>query len=155
MLAACGGDDDATVAPTEPAPVVTSADTAAPATAPATDPPTDTAAPVTEPTEAPADTEAPDTTIDEGAAPVFPIATEVVGGQPTGGVRSYLVEMGQTVEITITSDVADEAHLHGYDLDADLEPGVPAVFTFTADMVGSFEMELHDAGTLLFYLDVV
>ncbi len=70
-------------------------------------------------------------------------------------MRSYLVEAGTTVEITVVSDTDDEGHLHGYDLEMPVTAGQPAVLTFTADMVGSFEYEFHESGALLFYLDVV
>lgn len=182
--AACGGDDSGTTdtaAPVTPAPTAAPVTeppateppaTQAPTTSvavteppatepPATEPPA-TEPPATEPpaTEPPA-TEAPETlpeiesphgSVGENGA--FQITSTVVGGQPEGGVRSYLVEAGMTVEITVVSDTPDEVHLHGYDIEGDLEPGVPFIMTFTASMTGSFELELHDSGALLLYLDV-
>lgn len=176
---ACGGDDTASsdsAAPVTPAPTEAPATeppsteppvTEPPATEPpATDAPTTSVAvtepPATEPTATePPVTEAP-MTIPEIESPhgsigdngAFQITSTVVGGQPEGGVRSYLVETGMTVEITVVSDTPDELHLHGYDIEADLEPGVPYVMTFTASQPGSFELELHDSGALLLYLDV-
>ena len=44
--------------------------------------------------------------------------------------------------------------MHGYDLDADLAPGAPAELTFDATIPGVFEVELHDAGTVLLSLQV-
>lgn len=142
-LVACGGDDGG--------------DSSAETSVVVTDAPSSTAAPSTEPSDtAPVTTEA--ASVEDSTAPggtaAFEIDVEVVGGEPAGGVRSYLVESGQTVQVTVVSDTADEAHLHGYDLDAELVPGTPATITFTADMAGSFEMELHESGALLFYLDV-
>jgi hypothetical protein len=147
-LAACS-DDESDIDST----VETTASVAAPATEAST-----TTAPTTQApdTVVPTQTEAPlDTTVQPSSAAVFAITADVRGGKPSGGVRSYLVEVGQTVEITITSDERDEAHLHGYDLDTNLEPGVAATLRFTADTAGSFEMEMHGSGALLFYLDVV
>jgi hypothetical protein len=176
---ACGGDDAGssdsaapvtpvpTEAPVTEPPATEPAVTEPPATdppvtePPATDPPV-TEPPATEPpTTEPPVTEAP-TTIAEIESPhgsigdngAFQITSTVVGGQPEGGVRSYLVEAGMTVEITVVSDTPDEVHLHGYDIEGDLEPGVPFVMTFTASQPGSFELELHDSGALLLYLDV-
>ena len=40
----------------------------------------------------------------------------IVGGQPQGGIARDSVAQGRNVVITVTSDVADEVHLHGYDL---------------------------------------
>ena len=59
-----------------------------------------------------------------------------------------------TVTLVITSDVADEVHVHGYDLEAALSPGQPAELTFDATIPGVFEVELHEAGTLLLTLQV-
>ena len=52
------------------------------------------------------------------------------------------------------ADVADEVHVHGYDLMADVSPGRAAVIAFRADAAGVFEVELEDAGKLLFRLRV-
>jgi hypothetical protein len=182
--AACGGDDSVTTdtaapvtpAPTE-APVTEPPATEPPATQPPATQPPATQPPATQPpaTEAPTTsvpateppaTEPPSTdtpmTIPEIESPhgsigdsgAFQITSTVIGGQPEGGVRSYLVEVGMTVEITVVSDTPDEVHLHGYDIEGDLEPGVPFIMTFTASQTGSFEVELHDSGALLLYLDV-
>jgi hypothetical protein len=45
-------------------------------------------------------------------------------------------------------------HVHGYDLTADLAAGTPAELSFTATIPGVFEVELHDAGTVLRSLQV-
>jgi hypothetical protein len=50
--------------------------------------------------------------------------------------------------------VADEVHVHGYDLTAALTPGQPTELTFAATIPGVFEVELHDAGTVLLTLQV-
>ena len=42
------------------------------------------------------------------------------------------------------SDVADEVHVHGYDLFADVAPGQPTRISFRADIVGRFDIELED-----------
>jgi hypothetical protein len=61
---------------------------------------------------------------------------------------------GQTVRITVTSDVADEAHVHGYDKGATLHPGTPATIEFVADQDGLFEVETHESGLQLLQLAV-
>jgi heme/copper-type cytochrome/quinol oxidase subunit 2 len=48
----------------------------------------------------------------------------------------------------------EEIHVHGYDLYADLVPGQTAQLAFTADLPGSYEVELHKAGRPLFQLRV-
>lgn len=82
------------------------------------------------------------------------LAVEVTGGQVTGDTGRVPVEVGEQVTVTVTGDAADELHLHGYDLLAPLAPGQPAVLEFTADIAGVFELELHDAGTVLMSLQV-
>ena len=62
--------------------------------------------------------------------------------------------MGEVVEIRVVADVADEIHVHGYDLTFPTEPGVPTVVTFTADAQGIFDVELEEAEIPLFELVV-
>ena len=50
--------------------------------------------------------------------------------------------------------MADEAHVHGYDREAELAPGTPATVRFAADIPGVFEVELHETGTVLLSLQV-
>ena len=71
------------------------------------------------------------------------------GASVVGGARDIEVERGDTVRIVVTSDAADEIHLHGYDITRNAAPGRPARFRFKADAEGAFEIESHvaaDAG---------
>ena len=86
---------------------------------------------------------------DEGTV----IEISVVGDEVTGGGR-HQVPLGETVVLRVTSDAADEVHLHGYDLSLDLPPGQPAVLRFDATIPGVFEAELHDAGIVLAELQI-
>lgn len=74
---------------------------------------------------------------------------EVRGGQVVGGVERVEADVGDTVALTVTSDVADHVHVHGYDLEAPVSPGEPAEVTFQADIPGVFEVELEDRGLQL------
>ena len=82
------------------------------------------------------------------------LTVEVTAGQVSGDTGRVPVPLGELVTLTVTSDAADELHLHGYDLTAQLEPGQPASLTFPADIAGVFEAELHEAGTVLLSLQV-
>jgi plastocyanin len=82
------------------------------------------------------------------------IEVEVAGGQVSGDTGRVPVTAGEQVTLVITSDVADEVHVHGYDLEAELSPGQPAEITFAATIPGVFEVELHEAGTQLLSLQV-
>jgi hypothetical protein len=78
----------------------------------------------------------------------------VAGGQVEGGVRDEQVAVGDEITIRVTADVADEIHVHGYELLADTLPGESVDLTFVADIPGQFEVELHDAGLVLLNLVV-
>ena len=61
---------------------------------------------------------------------------------------------GDHVDITITSDTADEVHVHGYDIEKPLTPGQPTEIQFDATQQGRFEVETHESGKTLFQLIV-
>jgi hypothetical protein len=82
------------------------------------------------------------------------VEVTVEGGQVSGDTGRVPVPLGETVTLTVTSDAADEVHLHGYDRTAPLVPGQPATLTFPADVPGVFEAELHGSGTVLLSLQV-
>src|SRR3954468_23106742 len=74
---------------------------------------------------------------------------DIKGGKPAGGVQNIKVKKGNNVTIVVSTDAHDVIHLHGYDIEKDVEPGKPATFKFTADIEGIFEIESHvaeDAG---------
>jgi heme/copper-type cytochrome/quinol oxidase subunit 2 len=78
----------------------------------------------------------------------------IAGGQVAGGLKHVQVGVGQPVTIRITSDVAEELHVHGYDLKRELTPGAPVELTFTADIPGVFEIELEHSGLKVAELQV-
>jgi hypothetical protein len=82
------------------------------------------------------------------------IEVTYAGGQVTGVDSRVEVALGEQVLLRITSDVAEEIHIHGYDLYLDVPAGGTAEQTFTADLPGAYEVELHDAGRPLFQLRV-
>lgn len=64
------------------------------------------------------------------------------------------VAKGSRIRLTVTSDIPDELHVHGYDRRATLSPGRPARLEFVADRTGLFEIETHSEHLLLFQLVV-
>ncbi|CCG02059.1 hypothetical protein [Blastococcus saxobsidens] len=82
------------------------------------------------------------------------IEVQLAGGAVSGDTGRVPVPLGEPVTVVVTGDVADELHLHGYDRTADLVPGRPAELSFDATIPGVFELELHDAGTVLLTLQV-
>lgn len=90
------------------------------------------------------------TTIEAG--PVE-IAVSVEAGSVEGGGR-ILVELNTEVRLIVAADVADEVHLHGYDIFVDVTPTTPATLEFVANIPGIFEVELESAGLVLLELVV-
>jgi hypothetical protein len=74
---------------------------------------------------------------------VTTIAIQVHGGKPVGGVVRKTVPKGATVQLVVRSDVADEVHVHGYDLHKDVRAGGRATIRFKASITGVFEAELE------------
>ena len=78
----------------------------------------------------------------------------VVGGVPKGGIVRKTVDKGDRVVLVVTSDVADEVHVHGYDLMRDVAAGGTARIRFRATLPGRFEVELEDRGVQIADLTV-
>lgn len=72
------------------------------------------------------------------------ITITVENGKPVGGVAKATVKQGEKVALIVHSDVADEVHLHGYDLHRDVDAGGTATIAFKAKIAGRFEAELED-----------
>jgi hypothetical protein len=79
----------------------------------------------------------------QAAAPAVP--TIVIGedGRPVGGVAEISVEAGERIRFQVSSPVADEVHVHGYNVEKEVPAGGTATFDFPADIEGLFEVELH------------
>ncbi len=67
----------------------------------------------------------------------------VKNGEPVGGVQELEYSAGEEVQFTVDSDVADEIHVHGYDLMKDVPAGGSVSFSFPAEIEGIFEVELE------------
>lgn len=67
----------------------------------------------------------------------------VENGKPVGGIRELTYEKGDQIHFKVQSDVADEVHVHGYDLMKDVEAGGTIAFDFPATIEGVFEAELE------------
>ena len=65
-------------------------------------------------------------------------------GKPVGGVKKLDYKSGDQIRFIVTSDVADEVHVHGYDIAKDVEAGGSVRFSFPAKLEGVFEAELED-----------
>ena len=82
------------------------------------------------------------------------IEVTVAAGAVSGDNGRQEVAVGDTVVVRVTSDQADEVHVHGYDNTVAVAPGETAEIQFVADIPGLFEVELESAGLLLTELAV-
>ena len=73
------------------------------------------------------------------------VEISVIIGQTSGSAVAYQATLGSTVRLKILNpDAADEFHLHGYDLESGVTPaGQEAIIEFTADKLGTFDLESH------------
>ncbi len=68
----------------------------------------------------------------------------VRNGKPVGGVKKLSYKNGDQIRFVVTSDVADEVHVHGYDIAKDVKAGGSVRFSFPAKLEGIFEAELEN-----------
>lgn len=128
-LTGCGRDDDDDPTITVPSELPTStATTAAEPTAAASGIPTDDVAQT--------------------------IALTVADGKVTGDSGRVQVRLGSRIRISVTADVADEVHVHGYDLRELTAPGTTVQIELTAATPGVFEVELEERKLVLARLQV-
>jgi hypothetical protein len=103
-------------------------------------------------TETTMDTTTTETTTTETTTTAEPppgptvVRITVVGGAPKGGIVREKVDKGDRVVLVVKSDVADEIHLHGYDVSRDVAAGGTARLPFRATLPGRFEVELEHRG---------
>jgi len=70
----------------------------------------------------------------------------LVGGKPVGGVQDLQIGSGGRLRLRVTSDIAGQVHVHGYDYLRPITAGGNVVFDFPAKLQGAFEIELHHGG---------
>lgn len=129
LLAACSsGGTSSTLAPTRASTVPSSSVAVTDTTVAA---PTSTSSTTT---TVPATT----TTVDDTVV----IGVSVEGGQLVSERRAE-VKLGDNVRLVVESDAADELHVHGYDLIADVVAGQITELTFVAEIPGIFEVEFE------------
>jgi len=81
-------------------------------------------------------------------------ALVVRSGRLASGSPVIQVREGDRVRLELTTDTADELHIHGYDLHVKTQPGEMASLDFVAKRTGRFALELHRAGLELGALEV-
>lgn len=84
------------------------------------------------------------------------VPTIVIGadGKPVGGMAELGYDKGEEVRFRVKSAVADEIHVHGYDISKDVEAGGTVEFAFPAELEGIYEAELEELGIPILELQV-
>lgn len=83
------------------------------------------------------------------------VEISVIIGQTSGSAVAYQATLGSKVRIKLLNpDADDEFHLHGYDLSATATAGEETTIEFTADQLGSFDLESHVTGEWILTLVV-
>lgn len=97
----------------------------------------------TQTTKAPRPRPGPDTTI------VFR------DGEPVEGIEKLRFRRGSTIGFTVRSDVADNVHLHGYDVAKPIEAGGTVRFSIPAEVEGRFELEMEESAVPIARIEVL
>ena len=82
------------------------------------------------------------------------INVTVAGGKVSGPTGLVKVAKGTRLRITVTSDAADEVHVHVYDLRQAVSANASASVEFVADKPGVIEVELESAKLVLARLEI-
>ena len=82
------------------------------------------------------------------------VTIEVEDGAVQGDPGLTSFELGDHVVLHVSADVADEVHVHGYDIMRDIEPGETATIEFEADIPGRFDAELEGRHLTLLEFEV-
>ena len=97
------------------------------------------------------------TTATTTTAPAEPDVVRItvsVPGDKAPTVKHFTIQQDSQVVFVVNSELADEVHLHGYDLSADVAPGAPATIRFKANAPGLFEAELESRSLPIAELEV-
>ena len=79
---------------------------------------------------------------------------KVEEGAKTSDLDIISVRVGETVRFEVEADIADEVHVHGYDLSFDTIPNEAILVEFVADATGIFEVEMESSGLPIVDIEV-
>jgi hypothetical protein len=123
-LVSCGGDDDEASGTTTETTTQTTSETTTTTT----------------------ETTTTETTTEPEVEKPTVVRVTVVNGAPKGGIVRATVGQGDRVRLVVTSDVADEIHMHCYDISRDVAAGGTVTLAFRATIPGRCEAELENRG---------
>lgn len=88
------------------------------------------------------------------AAPDQVVVTAALqDGKASPAPHRVSVPLGGQVRLGVSADVAAQIHVHGYDLEYQVQPGQPTCIVFVASQSGLFDVEAHP-DTLLLQFEV-
>jgi hypothetical protein len=70
----------------------------------------------------------------------------VRNGEPVGGIQTLEYSAGEEIRFRVSSDAAEEIHVHGYDISQEVPAGGVIEFNFPAELEGIYEAELEELG---------
>ena len=79
----------------------------------------------------------------------------IAGRKIVSGPQVLKAIKDDKIVLRVTSDEAEELHVHGIDISLDLEPNKVATVIFTANLTGGFAFELEKSGTELGTLEIM
>jgi hypothetical protein len=88
------------------------------------------------------------------ALPVIEVSVSVQNGEVAPKPHRVPVPEGSRVRLQVTSDVDDELHVHGFDIEEPLDAGHTTTVDLLADQPGVFEVETHESNLELLQLAV-
>ena len=89
----------------------------------------------------------PGTTASSGEARERNVDVSIADGEMDPRVVSAVE--GDTVTLNLSAEEPVEVHLHGYDIEEEVEPDEPVEVSFDADLTGRFDIEDHETEAVL------
>ena len=80
------------------------------------------------------------------------IEVAYTGGKVVTADSRVQTTLGEKIILRISSDVAEQIHVHGYDVYADVPAGGSVDVALTMTLSGGYQVELHEAGRPLLQL---
>jgi hypothetical protein len=88
------------------------------------------------------------------SAKVVEVTVAVRDGTVKPAPHRVDVPLGSQIRLQVTSDVDDEVHVHGLDVEEPLDAGRTTTIELTADQPGLYEVETHESDLQLLQLEV-
>jgi hypothetical protein len=90
-------------------------------------------------------------TTDAGKVPTIVVNKNA---EPVGGIADLTYKKGDQIHFKVRSAIADEVHVHGYDIMKDVKAGGTVTYDFPATIEGVFEAEMENQKQQIIQLTV-